>query len=515
MAKARLGLVAVLLLFVGQEVIGLELRWVEDETWYLLPAQALVREGRLRIPVFNTPERRLYATPPLLAILEAASWSVHDLTIVQARSLTLLFGCGTILLTFLVGERLIDQRVGLLGALLAAMDNSLFLASRTVRPEILVAFFTLLALWLLLRSIQDGKLWLAALAGIGVGAGMSSHPNGAVAALCGVLLILLFEGRRAFRQPRLYVFAVASAVAFLPYLIWVLVMDARTGGESLSALGRIQVSANESILQRIVHSVRGEWESRYLGFLAYPYRVHVGLLVLGSIIVAMVWGNHKSRFLAGCVLLYPLYWCTVNNFNKSPRYLAVAMPFVALLWAQGIVFIWDKQLRGPANLVGWARPATLRVIAVALFVLAGVSQLGGNILYLWQSRQANVSSVCREIDALIPRDSTIYGGMAFWMGLHDHLYVPYQRMPWPQAIDEFHPTIVIMDDRVMVHGSEPGEWDSLRCELSEYLEIHGRLLGSVPNSFYGDLKVYEVSHAGTHNGDQKLQSTRDELGRAP
>jgi hypothetical protein len=44
----------------------------------------------------------------------------------------------------------------------------------------------------------------------------------------------------------------------------------------------------------------------------------------------------------------------------------------------------------------------------------------------------------------------------------------------------------------MVAGSYPGEFDELRAELHEYVDAHGKLLGRVPNDFYGDLKIYQV-----------------------
>jgi hypothetical protein len=229
--------------------------------------------------------------------------------------------------------------------------------------------------------------------------------------------------------------------------------------------------------------------------LAYPYRVHIGLLAVGSVAIALICGNRASRFLAGCALLALLFFAVVTNANKSPRYLSLLMPFVVLLWAQGIWFVWDGQFRATGILPLWARARASKITAAGLFMLVGLSQLAGNMIYLWQARPADVCAVCHDIDTLIPRESTVYGGMAFWIGLRNHVYVPYQRMPWQQAIDEYHPNIVILNDRVMVHGSYPGEWDSLRAELSEYVAVHGRLLGEVPNGFYGEggLKVFEVS----------------------
>lgn len=163
------------------------------------------------------------------------------------------------------------------------------------------------------------------------------------------------------------------------------------------------------------------------------------------------------------------------------------------LWAQGIVALWSwKSVSrgGPSRSSG---RVFYRFGVLGLFTLAGLSQFAGNIYFHWKFRTANIASVCRDIDALIPPRSTVYGGLAFWIGLHrGHLYVPYQRMPWFQAREEFHSTILILNDRVLLHGSYSGEFDKLRAELQEFVDAYGRLLGAVPNELYGDLKIYEV-----------------------
>ena len=94
------------------------------------------------------------------------------MTVVQARLVPLAFGFGAVLLTFLLGRRLVDDRVGLVAAFLVASDNLIFLTSRTVRPDILVTFFTLLSLWLLLINQEKRLVWTIA-AGGAIGAAMS------------------------------------------------------------------------------------------------------------------------------------------------------------------------------------------------------------------------------------------------------------------------------------------------------------------------------------------------------
>jgi hypothetical protein len=169
------------------------------------------------------------------------------------------------------------------------------------------------------------------------------------------------------------------------------------------------------------------------------------------------------------------------------------MPFVSLLWAEWLVHL--AALARAAFSSG--RPALARPAVAAglcLVAVVGPAQFAGNLAYLWKNRHANYPDVCRRLDSLIPPGSTVYGGMAFWTGLRHHVFVPYTRMSWDHAVSEYHPDVVILDDWVMVNGSEPGQWDELRADLHDYAERHGKLLGTVPNRFYGDLKVYRVRH---------------------
>jgi hypothetical protein len=66
----------------------------------------------------------------------------------------------------------------------------------------------------------------------------------------------------------------------------------------------------------------------------------------------------------------------------------------------------------------------------------------------------------------------------------------------PLSGKETRPTvhIVILDDWVMASPNNYGDWHELREELQRYTDAHGKLLGTVSNSFYGDLQVFEVSH---------------------
>ncbi|MGA2276426.1 MAG: glycosyl transferase, partial [Terracidiphilus sp.] len=77
-------------------------------------------------------------------------------------------------------------------------------------------------------------------------------------------------------------------------------------------------------------------------------------------------------------------------------------------------------------------------------------------------------------------------------------YISYERTdPW-MAARQFHVRYFIVGDRVMTNGL-PGDeafYVSLRHDLSEVI-AQSRLVGSYPDLYYGDLKVYELAAPDT------------------
>ena len=250
-------------------------------------------------------------------------------------------------------------------------------------------------------------------------------------------------------------------------------------------------AGSSSLVENLWHSAQAEYTDRYVPFVMFPYRLHIGLLSVAAVVWGLVSRRRATVFLALGVVLFLLFFWAVAKANKTPRYLTCVVPLVALLWADWACRLWTRwRNRAPS---GRTMGSTAALAALAcLIVLVGITPLAGNAAYLWKYRHAKIAEVCRQIDELIPPHSTVYGGMVFWIGLQDHTYVPYMRMTWPQAVADFHPDVLILDDWVMVNGSYPGEWDKLRAELHDVAARRGKLLGTVDNDFYGTLQIYQL-----------------------
>ncbi len=138
--------------------------------------------------------------PPLYPWL--LSWFVYDGQVARTAvaGLHLLLGCGTVTLTFLIGQKL-SLRLAWLAAIAVAMDPILLRQSQLVMTETLATFLGVLAWWLWLMVCPSGEThgtkrrttneWLA-LIGFSLTLGISilARPTAAPWALLCVLIVL-------------------------------------------------------------------------------------------------------------------------------------------------------------------------------------------------------------------------------------------------------------------------------------------------------------------------------------
>lgn len=482
-------LLAIVVGFLALQMVRLSYRWVDDESWYLMPLPSIHAGAGFNIPTVPGDDV-FWPQPPMLTYLEAVSDRIAPLSAATARLVPLLFGVLTILAAFLLGRRLLLPSAGLWAAAFVAADNLVFLASRIVRPEILVTLFLTLALYFGVRSMQAVRRPLvdAGWAGLMGAAAISSHPNGLMVPAC-VAVFWLFScrfDRELFL--RFLAMGVAVLVATLPFMLWIVANDGGNGFASfhshwLDRYGR-NAETGGSGLAHIAALFAAEWHGRYADFIQFPYRLHIALTCALLVVLSLLSKVRTIRALALLVPLQLLFFLFVNNSNPTVRYMVSLVPIFAVLAAYWLLQAW------PAGAERRIAPGT--VCAVAIVLSLAVSQVAGNLIYLHRIRNADYDRVAHAVDRIIPPNSVVYGGMFWWLGLREHTVVPYMRMPWQRALREWRPTVVIMDDWVMVGGYASDDWGALRKELDAWLAEHGSLIGKVDGGFYGDLRIYSV-----------------------
>ena len=284
-----------------------------------------------------------------------------------SRVLQILYGAGSLLLTFLVGRRLFSPGAGLLGAFLLAATPWHVQSSTIYKPDVLLMLAVLLTTSWSLRALErpSYRRWL--LAGCGVALAASTKLNGAIACVPLVIACLGSEGTRGQRVRHLLAAAGASLALFAalnPYFFLYPSYFGRnlehyTARAEATGGTRLAVPWKEArlIAGRPVHGP-------VVGTLALAAGAAflVGLLRRGP-------RRRPSRVEGWAFLSFPvvysLAYTAITPHFKGNNFVPV-FPFTALLAAWGLAGIW-RLLAG--RLPAVRRPG-VQAPAAALLVTA-------------------------------------------------------------------------------------------------------------------------------------------------
>jgi hypothetical protein len=93
------------------------------------------------------------------------------------------------------------------------------------------------------------------------------------------------------------------------------------------------------------------------------------------------------------------------------------------------------------------------------------------------------------------------------MALHDRPYYSWNRTPLTVAVQRLGVTYLVLNDRVLLHGSGLGkdDWKNVREFADQFVRTNADLVARAPDPFYGDLEIYRVkSHLPAQPGSPVL-----------
>ena len=191
-----------------------------DSRFYVQLADALYEDGTFDTPKIERPTSFAPGTPLLAAGVYFAAGSEDK---AAARIVVALLGGATVLLAFLIGERLGGSWAALVAAALVAGYPALIDYHRMLMTEPLAAFLLAASVWALLRALDPGRGW-PSWTGAGVLFGLAALARAELLAV-GLLLVvvagLLVVRRREWRQGLALAGAAAAGVvlAVAPWTI--------------------------------------------------------------------------------------------------------------------------------------------------------------------------------------------------------------------------------------------------------------------------------------------------------
>lgn len=285
-----------------------------------------------------------------------------------SRLLNAVFGCGCLLLVFLVGRRLFSSEIGLLGAFLLFATPWLVQAAGMFKPDVLLALTVLLTVAWSLGALQRPTPARFALAGCGVALALSTKLTGGLAAVPLALVAGLSAGTWRQRTGRLLAGGGAALGLFAllnPYFLLYrryLALNVDIYSRKAGTYGGTHLGVWREELAFLLSSATHGW---LLGALGLAAAAAFAVTLLRS-------GGDRRRRAAGAVLLsfplaYSLAYAAVTPHFKGNNFLVI-LPFSSLLAAWGLHRIWTAArerlplLRRPW---AWAPPTLLLVVALA------------------------------------------------------------------------------------------------------------------------------------------------------
>jgi 4-amino-4-deoxy-L-arabinose transferase-like glycosyltransferase len=304
------------------------------------------------------PAWAYYDHPAGVALLIRASTALGGSTPLGIRWLNALMGVACVVLTWLVGERLLSRRAGLLAAAAVALGAPFLIVSRFVYTNTLTLFLMLLnvlAFWRMAREdagVADGLAFGFTLALL------FNTKYSAYVYATALAAALLLDHRHLLRTPRLWVGAGVGALGLAPVVAWNVGHDWASFRWQLSHLTRAAVH-HASLLGNVRHA----WV-----YLTGP------LILLGA---AGLWrvrtAAERLLTLLALFLLIPIAVSPIN----SPRNLSTGL--VPLLLLAGTRLACEAKPRATATALQRAAAVAFAplLLGVALFGVGTVVSLGG------------------------------------------------------------------------------------------------------------------------------------------
>jgi len=396
LVRAPIATLVLLSLLTFSAGLGLKAISDGDEGYYAEAAREMVESGDWLTPHFNYADR--WQKPILYYWVTAATFVVSGASEWGARGFASASGLGLVLLTYAVGRRLLERAdAAWLGAAIVATCYGYFALARLALPDLPLALFTTLAIFLWLERRP-------ALAGLATALGFLD--KGPLALVIPAVVLLPMAWReRWWKEPGNSPSAISLRVgdiarAALVFLVvatpWYAAMVAEHGraylqsffiGDNLERFATDRFNSPRGIWFYVPIVVFGTFPwTAYL--LVLPWRRAVSIIRRRTSFSANEW-----RLIIWT--LGPLIFFTMS-IGKQPRYVLPVLPPLALLLAASIVKRVRQATRGGATdarelaVATWVTASTCFVLAALLYraqpvlinahpllTLAGVAALMG------------------------------------------------------------------------------------------------------------------------------------------
>jgi len=262
-------------------------------------------------------DRPLFKHPPLYSYLIAINYKIFGSSELAAVSVSILFGSLMVLIIFLLGKQLYDERVGLLAAFFLCIDPVHWVCSERIWMETTLSFFILLAILFFAygRKQESFLPW----SGVSIGfALLTKYPG--ILPLFIIFSYALFVERSLLKKFGFWLLCILSLAVFTPWLIWVW-----------------NVYGNLFDAMISTHNLSSYWNRAVSNVMSHKALISVCIIVIG--LCCVFWPKIKKPIIKRAGWIAPLMVvCAI-----------ISIPFFRDIILG--IFIWKKEF-----LTSWSYP---------------------------------------------------------------------------------------------------------------------------------------------------------------
>jgi 4-amino-4-deoxy-L-arabinose transferase-like glycosyltransferase len=494
----------------------------EDEPWIAAAPYKLAREGVYGSDLFAGyygVDRHNYQHMPLYPLMQAGLFKATGVGVFQMRLLPVSFGLGLLLVVFLVGKQLGDERVGalaavlLLGLRISAGDDAtgiLFLDRvRINRYDIAVPVFGLLALWAFLRAERTPVPGWYLLTGVLTGLASLSHLFGAfwLPVFLGLLICGWHGGVR--RTHAAWLVLLGFLVTWLPWIAYIGSGWNDYLGQMRFVAERFDVFSPSFYVSNALHGggpISLDWMLKIPRDLPWnrpgTWSVVFGIPVALGAMAWSGWGRRdgpRAARMLGLVALAQFVMFLVLLKVKTVNYTIGLWPLGVLMLAWLGIRLWDRRS-------AWLRVGIL--VLLALILVEGATRIAH--ARTAARRTDSYERFSSEIALCIPAGSLVLGLQHYWLGLRQYPYrtwlMPinyahplyyHDPVPIEDALERINPDIILIDRymaRFFERAAKPDHpLHAMQTGFEAFLDRRrAEPICAIHNQTYGTMIVYRV-----------------------
>ncbi len=256
------------------------------------------------------------------------------------RFTTILYGLGTVILVYVIGQRMYSRKVGLLASLFLAFTLLHVRYSRLIRPDVPMTFFITLSFLCIYLIYERGKIRDYILAAIFAGFSIATKYTGAVL-IVPVFLAHLFRGLK--ERKSLFSIFLNKKVLLIVLLIVGGFFIATPIGLVYPRYLFITIRGWLRGLNQVTANNQGEissWLYYIIGALNYGMGQPLEIFSLAAVIFAIF--RHRKRDIL--LISFPLtYYLVMGAFLRHfDRYILPVVPFLVIAAAMFLVEMASK-----------------------------------------------------------------------------------------------------------------------------------------------------------------------------